>query len=158
MVLVASHLQVRNSHFVFTFSPLYFHRTARDVPVLMLRSIGSSQQRYGMDFEFSRCDRCDPIPSFRFRNHVLPMSNSRSKRGKPTAVHNPEGGEDLDRFRIACKTASKPNIHSVVVYSLRYDGTPGFSLNSQRQFGKTEPNDEQTASLFQGSQRTSWQP
>jgi hypothetical protein len=41
---------IPHSHTVPTFSPVYYHRSARDVPLLVVRSIGSSQQRYGNDF------------------------------------------------------------------------------------------------------------
>jgi hypothetical protein len=50
-----------------TFSPLYCHRSVRDVPLLVLRSIGSSQPKYGNDFEYFRWDHWESTPSVRIR-------------------------------------------------------------------------------------------
>jgi hypothetical protein len=47
---------IPHSHIVPTLSPVYYYRSARDVPLLVLRSIGSSQQRYGNDFEYFHWD------------------------------------------------------------------------------------------------------
>jgi hypothetical protein len=93
--------------------------------------------------------------------YCMPMSNSGYKGGEPSAVYNQEGREDLDRFRIAYKTASRMNIHPVVMYSLGTMALPVFFLNSQRRFGKTEalnPTMSGRRHFSRVSQPNSWQP
>jgi hypothetical protein len=60
--------------------------------------------------------------------YCMPMLNSRSEQGEPTAVHNREGREDLYRFRIACENSFENEYTSGCCVLSQYDVTPRLSF------------------------------